>query len=124
MTDKTKWAGRVLTALALPPFLMGAFMMITKNPQALEGMAKYGWPASSLTTIMTLELGSLIVYLIPQTAVLGAVLLTGYLGGAVATHLRAGEPPVAALVVACLVWGGIYLREPRLRALLPFRKAP
>lgn len=121
MADKTTWAGRALTALALPPFLMGAYMMLTKNPQALEGMAKYGWPSSSVPTIAALMLGSLALYLIPPTAVLGAVLLTGYLGGAVATHLRAGEAPVAPLVVAALAWGGLYLREPRLRALLPLR---
>lgn len=121
MADKTTWAGRGLTALALPPFLMGAYMMLTKNPQALEGMAKVGWPASSMPTIATLMLGSLALYLIPRTAVLGAVLLTGYLGGAVATHLRAGESAAAPVIVALIAWGGIYLREPRLRALLPLR---
>jgi len=119
---KLVWAGRALTALCLPPFLMGIFMMMTKNPQVIEGMAKYGWPASSIGTILTLEAGCLVLYLIPQTAVLGALLLTGYLGGAVATHLRAGEPPTAALVVAVMAWGGLYLREPRLRELLPFRR--
>ncbi|MFI5345649.1 MAG: DoxX family protein [Elusimicrobiota bacterium] len=125
MNDKKMtWAGRALTALCLPPFLMGAFMMITKNPEALEGMVKMGWPASAVNTILTLELVSLILYLIPQTAVLGAVLLTGYLGGAVATHLRAGEAPTAAVVVGVIVWAGLWLREPRLRALMPFRKAP
>lgn len=121
-TDKMTWAGRALTALALPPFLMGAYMTLTKNPQALEGMAKTGWPASSGPTIMALMLGSLTLYLIPQTSVLGAVLLTGYLGGAVATHLRIGESPAAAVIVALIAWAGLYLREPRLRELLPFRR--
>ena len=123
MNDKAKWAGYALTALSLPPFLAGAFMMLTKNPQALEGMVKLGWPASAVGTILSLELGSLILYLIPQTAVLGAVMLTGYLGGAVATHLRAGESAAMPVVVGVIVWGGIYLREPRLRALLPFRRS-
>ena len=123
-TDKTTWAGRALTVLALPPFLMGAFMMLTKNTQALEGMTKLGWPRSSMTTILALELGCLALYLIPWTAALGAVLLTGYLGGAVATHLRAGESAAMPVIVGAIVWGGIYLREPRLRALLPFRKPP
>ncbi|MDE2140790.1 MAG: DoxX family protein [Elusimicrobia bacterium] len=121
--SKLVWTGRVLTTLCVPLFLMGAVMMITKNPQALEGMAKYGWPASAISTIAALELGSLILYLIPQTAVLGAVLLTGYLGGAVATHLRAGEAPTMAVVVGVIVWAGLWLREPRLRALMPFRKS-
>lgn len=123
-TDKMTWAGRALTALALPPFLMGAYMTLTKNPQALEGMVKTGWPAGSGPMIMALMLGSLALYLIPRTAVLGAVLLTGYLGGAVATHLRIGESPAAAVIVALIAWGGLYLREPRLRALLPLRRDP
>lgn len=120
--DKMAWAGRALTALALLPFLMGAYMTLTKNPQALEGMVKTGWSADSGPTIMALMLGSLTLYLIPRTAVLGAVLLTGYLGGAVATHLRIGESPAAAVIVALIAWGGLYLREPRLRDLLPLRK--
>jgi hypothetical protein len=120
--DKTTWTGRVLTFLTLPVFLMGIIMMLTKNPQALEGMVKLGWPASAAPTILTLEIVCLVLYLIPQTAVLGAVLLTGYLGGAVATHLRAGESPAMAIVVGALVWAGIYLREPRLWKLLPLRR--
>jgi hypothetical protein len=122
MADKTIWAGRGLTALATAPFLMGGVMMLTKNPQAVEGLVKYGWPASAVNLILTLEMGSLALYLIPQTAVFGALLLTGYLGGAVATHLRAGESPAMALIVAVVAWGGLYLREPRLRALLPLRR--
>ena len=124
MNDKKMtWAGRAVTALALFPFTMGVIMTITKNPQALEGMVKTGWPASSSNTIMTLMLGSIAIYLIPSTSVLGAVLLTGYLGGAVATHLRIGEAPTAAVIVGILVWLGLWLREPRLRALLPIRKS-
>jgi hypothetical protein len=121
MNVKMTWAGRAISALLTPLFLMGVVMSLTKNPQAVEGLAKYGWPASALTTIALLELVSLVVYLIPPTAVLGAVLLTGYLGGAVATHLRAGESPAMAVVVGILVWLGLWLREPRLRALLPLR---
>jgi len=75
-------------------------------------------------TILTLESVCLVLYLIPATSVLGAVLLTGYLGGAVATHLRAGESPALAAVVGALVWVGLYLREPRLWELLPLRLAP
>ena len=122
MDGKLKWAGRVLTALAAPIFLMGIVMMLTKNPQALEGMVKLGWPASAAPTILTLEIVCLVLYLIPATSVLGAVLLTGFLVGAVATHLRAGESPAMAVVVGVLVWGGIYLRERRLWDLLPLRR--
>ena len=121
MTDKKVLIGRALTGLATAPFLMGAYMTLSKNPQAAEGMVKMGWPADSGNTIITLMLGSLTLYLIPPTSVLGAVLMTGYLGGAVATHMRVGEAPTAAIVVAVMLWGGLYLREPRLRALMPFR---
>ncbi len=121
--DKWTWAGRVLTALLAPLFLMGVYMIFTKNPQATEGLVKYGWPESALSVIGWLELGSLVLYLIPQTSVLGAALLTGYLGGAVATHLRAGEPVVMPVVVGIAVWAGIWLREPRLRAVMPWRRS-
>lgn len=124
MADKKAIAGRVLTGLGLIPFLMGIYMTLSKNPQAAEGMVKMGWPADSGPKILTLMIGSLAFYVIPQTSVLGAVLITGYLGGAVATHMRVGEAPTAAIVVAGLLWGGLYLREPRLWALLPLRKKP
>jgi hypothetical protein len=62
---------------------------------------------------------SVVCYLIPRTAVLGAVLLTGYLGGAIATHARLGEPFVAPIILGVVVWAGLWLRDPRLRALLP-----
>jgi hypothetical protein len=120
--DKLVWVGRVLTALVVPVFLMGVVMTLTKNPQALEGMVKVGWPQSMATTIITLEIICVALYLFPPTAVLGAVLLTGYLGGAVATHLRVGESPAMAVIVGVIVWAGLYLREPRLRALMPWRR--
>lgn len=119
-----KWAGRVLTALLVPLFLMGIVMMLTKNPQAIEGMIKVGWPATAVPTILTLESVCLVLYLIPATSVLGAVLLTGYLGGAVATHLRAGESPALPVIVGVVVWLGIWLRERRLWELLPLRLTP
>lgn len=119
---KLTWIGRGITAVITLPFLMGVFMMLSKNPQATEGMVKLGWPASAAGTILALEVLSLVLYLVPQTAVLGAVVLTGYLGGAVATHLRAGEAPTAAVIVGVLAWLGLWLREPRLRALMPLRR--
>jgi hypothetical protein len=76
-----------------------------------------------LLALGIVELGSVIIYLIPQTAVLGAILLTGYLGGATATHLRIGEPYYAAVLLGVLVWGGLFLREERLRLLIPLRKS-
>lgn len=121
MNSKLPLVGRIVTALACLPFAMGAYMTLSNNPQAAEGMVAMGWPAESSTLIVTLMLSSVALYLIPPTAVLGAVLLTGYLGGAVATHLRVGDAPTAAVVVGACVWLGLWLREPRLRELMPLR---
>jgi hypothetical protein len=82
---------------------------------------KLGYQESALTGIGLLELACTALYLIPQTAFLGALLLTGYLGGAIATHVRIGEPFTAPLVLGILVWVGLYLRESRLKALAPIR---
>jgi hypothetical protein len=88
-----------------------------------EGLAAQGWPAGIAYTILALEVGSALIYAIPQTAVLGAILLTGYLGGAVATHLRVGEngPAVVPVILGVLVWLGLLLRDARVRSLLPLR---
>ena len=122
MNTKMVWTGRVLTALVSALFLMGIAFALSGNPQAAQGLAKYGWPAGALKTVLALETLSLVLYLIPRTAVLGAVVLTGYLGGAVATHLRLGEAPTLPVVVGVVAWLGLWLREPRLRELAPLRK--
>ncbi len=117
------WGGRVLTVLPSLVLVMSAAMKLSQNPKVIEGMVqKDGFPAGAPLAIGLVELACLILYLVPRTAVLGAVLLTGYLGGAIVTHVRHGEPFVAALVVALMAWGGLYLREPRLWALLPLRR--
>jgi len=118
------WTGRVLSA---PPVLLLAFSGIAKishNPQAVAAFpGKYGWPLELLTAIGVLELLCVVVYLIPQTAVLGAVLLAGYLGGAMATEMRIGGPTwIGPLLIGVFAWAGLWLREPRLRALLPLRQ--
>jgi hypothetical protein len=94
------------------------------TPPAVQGMtAQFGYPASLIVPIGLLELICVVLYVIPRTAVLGAVLSTGYLGGAIATHVRVSDPAfVGALILGILVWAGLYLREPRLRLLLPLRK--
>ena len=119
----TIWAGRV--ASALPVLLMGmsAVMKLARTPNVLEGWARFGYPPASLLPIGLVELLCAVLYAIPRTAVLGAVLLTGYLGGATATHVRAGEVVfVAPVILGALAWGGLFLRDPRLRALLPLRR--
>jgi DoxX-like family len=122
VSKKMLWAGVIISALpAILFFVTGVFPFI--NPAAAaEGTAHMGYPAHLGVVISILEIGCAIIYVIPRTSVLGAVLLTGYLGGATASHIRIGEPPVLPLVVAALVWLGIYLREPRLRSVLPLRK--
>jgi len=116
------WSGRVLTVLAVLPFVMSAGMKFMGGPQVLQGFSHFGWPENMLITLGVLEAGSVVLYLIPQTAVLGAIVLTGYLGGALSTHLRIGESVYIHVVLGLFIWGGLYLRESRLRELIPFRK--
>jgi hypothetical protein len=119
----TLWTGRIISALPALFMLGGGVWILSKPPQAIEGMKKFGCEEHSLQIVAALEVGSALLYAIPQTAMLGAILLTGYLGGAVATHLRIGDPgwPMA-VCMGILVWLGLYLRDPRLRALVPLRK--
>jgi hypothetical protein len=116
------WAGRIVSTV--PVLFMGvmaAFMLVAKPAMLTEGMTKYGFPTGSARPIVIVEIACAILYAIPRTAVLGAILLTGYLGGAVATHVRAGEPFIFPVIAGVLVWLGIYLRDARLRDLVPLR---
>lgn len=116
------WAGRVVSALPVLGLTMSAVMKLTRNPE-MVGMftGKYGYPEASLTVLAILEIACTVIYVVPKTSVLGAVLLTGYLGGAIATHVRVSDPFIAPLVLGVLVWVGLYLRDLRVRALLPLR---
>ena len=123
--NKTIWAARILSVLVSLQFTYSAVAKLfpqTFYPQMPEQMTKIGLPLSILPTLATLELLCVVIYLIPVTAVLGAVLFTGYLGGAILTHLRVGENVTMHIILGLLIWLGIYLREPRLHAVLPFRK--
>jgi hypothetical protein len=91
-------------------------------PSVAEEFHRLGYQDKTTRPIAIAEIGSTILYVIPQTAVLGAILLTGYLGGATATHVRIDDPFVGPIVIGVLVWLGIFLREPRLRALIPWRR--
>ena len=116
------WTGRVISVLPALMLLMSASMKLSHSPQFVAMFTnKLGYQESSLTGIGLLELACTALYLIPQTAFLGALLLTGYLGGAIATHVRIGEPFATPLVLGVLVWVGLYLRESRLKALAPIR---
>ena len=119
------WVGRAISGLCVLFLATDGAAKLIKPAPVLEACAGLGIPESSATGIGILLPSCTAAYAVPATSVLGAVLLTGYLGGAVATHVRVGGPafPVAfATGLGVLVWVGLYLREPRLRALLPFRR--
>ena len=116
------WGGWVMSVIPAAMLLMSAGMKLAKHPQAVEGFAKMGYPASAPMSLGLVELLCTIIYLIPQTSVLGAILLTGYLGGAIDVHVRTGEPVWMPLVFGILVWGGLFLRDPRIRSLIPINR--
>ncbi len=118
------WTGWVLSLWPAFVVITSATWKLTHNPPYVHEFVRIGWPDSALSGLALLQLGCLALYLIPPTAVLGAVLLTGYLGGAIAAYVRIGEPyPVLVpLSTSLIAWAGIYLREERLRALLPLRR--
>jgi hypothetical protein len=116
------WSGRVLSTLPVLLLVMSGVMKLARTQQVVEGFQKMGYMDSLAVPLGIVELACTLLYVIPQTAVLGAILLTGYLGGATATHLRVNEPFIAPVVVGVLVWLGLYLRDVRLRALAPLRK--
>jgi len=118
---KLVWTGRVLSVLSASAFLMSAVMKLRGGPDLDKGMEHLGLPGSMVLPLALLELTCVVVYLIPLTSVLGAVLLTGYLGGAICTHWRVGDPFFVQVLLGMVVWLGLYLREDRLRGLLPLR---
>jgi len=120
-SKKVAWAGRIVSGLASLVFAMSAMMKLKGGVGPAQMFAHLGLGESLILPIALLELGSLVIYLIPRTSVLGAILLTGFVGGAILSHLRVGEPPVIQATLGILVWLGLYLRESRLYALLPLR---
>jgi hypothetical protein len=116
------WAGRVLSALPILLFLVTGTFGLLKPAAAAEGFAHYGYPSGAMLRITITELACALIYAIPQTSVLGAILLTGYLGGAIATHVRVSENFAPALIVGIMIWAGLFLRDERLRNLIPLRK--
>jgi hypothetical protein len=126
ISRKALWLGRVVNALALLFLLIDAAVKVLKLAPAVEATAQLGYPEGTIVGIGIVELACLAAVMIPRTSILGAILLTGYLGGAVATHVRIGNPlfthTLFPVYVAVLVWGGLYLRDDRVRALIPFRR--
>jgi DoxX-like family len=116
------WVGRVVSALPILGMTLSAAVKLSHQTQFVSTfVGKLGYPEGTLTGIGLLELTCVALYAIPRTKVLGAVLLTGYLGGAIATHVRIGEPFVVPLILGALAWLGLYLRDEKVRALSPLR---
>ena len=120
------WTGRFFSFLVVAQLLTSAWFRATHHTNAVaEIVTSYGYPESAIGLIVIAECTLVVLYLIPQTSVLAAIVLSGYLGGAVATHLRIADTARAAipLVVGILAWGGLYLRDSRIRQLVPFRRS-
>lgn len=122
-SGKIVWTGRVITVLVSLLFLFSAAMKFVGGAEVKEGMAHLGLPESMIIPLGILEAACTVIYLIPATSVLGAILLAGYMGGAICTHWRAGDPFLGQIAIALVIWLAIYLREPRLKALIPLRKS-
>jgi hypothetical protein len=123
VSKKMLWTGRIMSAVPVLLTLLGAVMKLVKAAPAMEGLARAGFSERFVVPIGILELICVAVYVIPRTSVLGAILLTGLLGGATVTTLRIGDPSFPMpVVLGMMAWGGLYLRDVRLRALIPFRR--
>lgn len=120
--DRARLAGRIVTGIVVLFLAMDVAFKFVVTKEALEGTAQLGWQPHHIPVIGVLGLVCLILYVVPRTAVIGAVLWTGYLGGAIATHLRIDNPlfshTLFPVYVAAFIWGGLYLRDERVRALL------
>jgi len=124
VSKKRLWAGRIISALPALFLLVDGAMKLVKSEVAVKTTVQLGYAETVILPLGAVLLTCTILYLIPQTAVLGAILLTGYLGGAVATHVRAGGGPFEILfpvVLGVLLWGGLVLSDERLRTLIPLR---
>ncbi|HEV3203556.1 MAG TPA: DoxX family protein [Gemmataceae bacterium] len=125
VSKKMLWAGRILSALPALFLLFDGAMKLVKPAFVVEKTVKLGYHEGVIVPLGIVLITSTLLYLIPQTAVLGAILLTGYLGGAVATHVRAGQGPFEILfpaIFGAILWSGLYLRDQRLRTLIPWRR--
>lgn len=124
-SKKALWAGRVVGALPVLFLLGDGIGKLVKPAPVVEGTLQLGYQASVLVPLGIVLLACTILYAVPRTAVLGAILLTGYLGGAVATHVRVDNPLLShtlfPIYFGVMLWGSLYLRDPRVRALLPLR---
>ena len=125
VSKSSLWTARALSTLVALFLLFDATIHLTKPAPVVDAFTRLGYPLSASVGIGMVELACLVAYVIPRTALLGSVLLTGILGGAIATHVRAGSPAFETYIfpamVGFMIWGGIWLRDARLRAMFPVR---
>ncbi|MDB6108502.1 MAG: hypothetical protein JWR69_252 [Pedosphaera sp.] len=115
------WTGHIMSTLPALLLIFSAVMKFMKPAAVVEGFTHFGLPERLLFGLGVVELVCTLLYLIPRTAVLGAILLTGYLGGATLANLRVGEPYLMTVILGIVLWGGLFLRDRRVRALIPLR---
>ncbi len=124
-TKKMMWAGRAISTFVVLFLVLDSTMKLVRLPMVLDAFKQLGYSPDLSVTIGAMLLLCTVIYVVPQTAVLGAILLTGYLGGAVATNLRIGAPMFSHILfpvyMGAMVWGGLYLRDGRLRELVPVK---
>jgi len=125
VSKKMLWIGRIISALPVLFLLMDGIMKLVKPAMVVDATVQLGYRETVILPLGIVLLSCTVLYIIPRTCILGAILLTGYLGGAVATHVRVGEglfPVLFPVILGVLLWGGLWLRDERLRALIPLRR--
>lgn len=124
VSKAARWTGHILGVLPCLMLIFSASMKLIVPEGMPEHIAELGWSVSVMGWLGVLQASCTVLYLIPRVAVLGAILLTGYLGGGIAAHVRIGDLPTSLfpLILGILLWGGLFLRDPRLRALIPLRR--
>ena len=123
ISARARWTSYIMSAIPVGLMIFSGIGQLHPSPAVIQLISVHlGWPEKLLPWLSVLELSSVIIYLIPRTAVVGAILITGYWGGAIATHLRVGDAPVFQAFLIALAWGGLYIRDVRLRELLPLRR--
>ena len=121
-SKKTIWIGRILSAIPVLMMLFSGVMKLAKPAQLVQEFSRLGFDEGLIIGIGIVEILVVIVYVIPRTAVLGAILVTSYLGGATVTHVRVGDFFLGPVLVGIAAWLGLYLRDPRLREFLPLKR--
>jgi len=125
LSTRRSWPGIILSGLAVAFLIFDVVIKFTKMPPVAQAFQQLGLPLTFAVTVGVLELACVAVYVVPQTAALGAILLTAFLGGAVLAHVRVGDPlfshTLFPVYIGVMIWGGLFLRDKKLRALLPVR---